>query len=281
MSDSEHRRSIDDHYGRVELTERILDRLRAAGKDLGSLSRDDLAGFDEFHTGGRPATQELARLAALEPGMRVLDAGSGIGGPARTLATERECHVLGLDLTGEFCRAAQRLTSLVRLSDRVSFQRGDACRMPYRSRQFDVVWSQNAMMNIEDKASLFHEVRRVLRPGGGFAFQAVFAGARGETRFPTFWAPNAALNFLVTPGEARNLLKAAGLVEEVWEDTSDDTLEQARKRRVAPPTASATELGRDVLVVADLAQKMESSVRNLEEGRVLTARSVWRRPATD
>jgi SAM-dependent methyltransferase len=279
---SGHSRRIDDHYGRVGLTDRIVDRLRAAGKDLGSLSRDDLAGFDEFHTGGRPATRDLARLAQLRSGMRVLDVGSGIGGPARTLAAELGCLVYGVDLTGEFSRAARLLSSLVGLADRTAFQQGDACRMPYRTGRFDAVWSQNAMMNIEDKAGLFREVRRVLRPGGIFAFQAVFAGDRDDVRYPTFWAPNATLSFLLAPSDARSLLDSVGLEEEVWEDTSEETLEHARARRAAPPTASADgALGRDVLVVSDVAEKIENSARNLAEARVRTARGIFRRPATD
>ncbi len=60
--------------------------LLAAGKDLNNLTRDDLAAFDEFHVGGREATRSLAQLAGLVAGMRVLDIGCGIGGPARTLA---------------------------------------------------------------------------------------------------------------------------------------------------------------------------------------------------
>ncbi len=275
---SDYDRAVDTHYGGLGLSTRILDRLRDAGKDLRHLSRDDLSGFDEFHTGGRPSTRELAWLAEIRAGMRILDVGSGIGGPARTLAAEFGCRVVGIDLTGEFCRAAHMLTALVHLSSQVAFQQGDALRLPYRDRAFDVVWSQNAIMNIGDKESLFREIWRVLRPNGIFALQAAFAGARGEIRYPTFWAPNATLNFLSTLDESRRMLTAAGLHEEVWENTTRETLERARKRRTTSqsPEDSGT-LGRDVIVIADVVEKIENSVRNMEEHRVVTARSLWRR----
>jgi SAM-dependent methyltransferase len=277
MSSSE-RRSIDRHYGGLDLSTRILDRLRQAGKDPNALSRDDLVGFDEFHSGGRASTLELGRLAALRPGTSVLDMGSGIGGPARTLAAEFGCRVVGLDLTGQFCRAAHMLTSLVRLSDRVVFQQGDALRMPYRDRAFDVVWSQNAIMNVENKAALFREVARVLRPGGLFALQAAFAGPGGEVHYPTFWASDERLNFLAPPAEARALLSAAGLREVAWEDRTGEMIEAARKRRGAPLPSEPSALGRDVLVATDVEAKIENSLRNYEEGRSVSVRTLWRRP---
>jgi len=76
--------SLNQHYAPTDIAARILERLQQAGKDLDKLTRDDLAAFDEFHGGGRESTRELARLAALAPGMQVLDIGSGVGGPART-----------------------------------------------------------------------------------------------------------------------------------------------------------------------------------------------------
>jgi len=81
MSDYAH--AINRIYGQAELGAKILTALREAGKDLETLTRDDLASFDEQHGGGREATRELARLTGLRAGMHVLDVGSGLGGPAR------------------------------------------------------------------------------------------------------------------------------------------------------------------------------------------------------
>ena len=92
---------INRLYGAVDISSRILERLVRAGKDVHALTRDDLTPFDEFHGGGRASTRSLAELAALAPGTHVLDIGSGVGGPARTLAAEFGCRVTGLDLTEE------------------------------------------------------------------------------------------------------------------------------------------------------------------------------------
>jgi ubiquinone/menaquinone biosynthesis C-methylase UbiE len=120
MSDYAH--VINQHYGQAELGAKILTALRAAGKDLEALTRDDLASFDEQHDGGREGTLELARLAGLRTGMHVLDIGSGLGGPARTLAAEFGCQVTGLDLTEASCQVAEMLTTRVGLSERVTFR---------------------------------------------------------------------------------------------------------------------------------------------------------------
>ncbi len=96
------------HYGGGGgLADAIAESLRSAGKDLNELKTTDLATVDEFHIRGRKATLEVAGRMMLSEDTRVLDIGSGLGGPARTLAEEYGCHVTGLDLTQAFCDAAE------------------------------------------------------------------------------------------------------------------------------------------------------------------------------
>ena len=153
--------SISDYWGREGLGAAILDALSAAGKNLDALTIDDLAPTDQFHGGGKDATLRLARLAALEPGLHVLDVGGGVGGPARTLAVEFGCRVTTIDLTESFVRAAAMLTELLGLEAQVTHQVGDALALPFDDGAFDVVWTQNTGMNIADKARLYLGPRRV------------------------------------------------------------------------------------------------------------------------
>jgi len=74
------------------------------GKDPENLTAGDLAAVDEFHVGGLEATQELAKHMELRAGLRLLDVGSGLGGPARYFAAEHGGRVTGIDLTEEFVR---------------------------------------------------------------------------------------------------------------------------------------------------------------------------------
>src|SRR5215210_7527861 len=116
MSDDRDDRSVGEHYGRSDLVEEILAALRAAGKDPDALNVEDLAPVDQFHTHGKKATLDLARRAGITAGMRVLDVGGGLGGPARTLASVFGCTVEVLDITEEFCRAGAALTVRTGLS---------------------------------------------------------------------------------------------------------------------------------------------------------------------
>ena len=114
------------YWGRSDLERAIDAALAGAGRNLDALTIDNLAPADQFHSGGKASTDRLARLARLKPGMRVLDVGGGLGGPARTLAVEHGCVVTVVDLTESYVRTGRWLTARLGLTDRVSHRVGDA-----------------------------------------------------------------------------------------------------------------------------------------------------------
>src|SRR5436190_1157575 len=164
MADVSQNRVGNEYWGRAGLAQAMLDGLAAEGKNLDALTIDDLASLDQFHGGGKAATQRLARLAEFAPGTRVLDVGGGIGGPARTLVVEFGCQVTLVDPTATYIQASEALTEKMGLSDRLTHRIGSALELPFEDGSFDVVWTQNSGMNIEDKERLYSEFARVLRP---------------------------------------------------------------------------------------------------------------------
>jgi cyclopropane fatty-acyl-phospholipid synthase-like methyltransferase len=91
---------VESHYSEnLDLADAIAQNLQSAGRDLNKLTTADLATVDEFHIRGRKATLELAAQMNLNADSQVLDIGSGLGGPARTLAETYGCQVTGVDLT--------------------------------------------------------------------------------------------------------------------------------------------------------------------------------------
>jgi SAM-dependent methyltransferase len=145
------------HYGKGGLLGRMLAALTAAGKRMDRLTIDDLAPIDEFHSRRRTATAELAALLAPVATDRIVDIGSGVGGPSRYLAATYGCRVSGVDLTPEFVDTATALTRLVGLSDQVDFRQGSALDLPFPDASFDLAWSQNVAMNIQDRPRYYAE----------------------------------------------------------------------------------------------------------------------------
>jgi ubiquinone/menaquinone biosynthesis C-methylase UbiE len=164
-------------------------------------------GEDQLHVRGAEATVELAELAELREGERVLDVGAGIGGPARYLAERFGVDVTGVDVTAAFVERAGELTRDAGLSDRVRFVHADATALPFADGAFDVGWTQHAAMNIRDKAALYAELRRT---AGRLAVYDVVAGDGGPPEYPLPWASVSGLSFLVTEVELHTLLAAAG-----------------------------------------------------------------------
>jgi len=202
--------AIETHYTRPQLEDVILQALARAGKDLEQLAAADLAPVDEFHVGGLQATETLAGLMHLRPGLRLLDVGCGIGGPARYFAEVHGCHVTGVDLTEEFVRVAQGLTRRVKLESAASFERASVLELPFAAASFDGAYMIHVGMNIADKASVFLEVSRVLKPGARFAIFDIMRAAPEPFSFPVPWALSAENSFVADAKAYLGALQSAG-----------------------------------------------------------------------
>jgi ubiquinone/menaquinone biosynthesis C-methylase UbiE len=257
---------VEAHYTSRSLGGAILEALKAAGKELDHLTPDDLAPVDEFHGGQRPATVRLAELVGFTGSERVLDVGSGLGGPSRYLAWHYGCRVSGVDLTAEFVRVAEMLTERTGLADKVDYRQGNALDLPFEDESFDVVWSQNAAMNIADRDRLYREMRRVLKPGGKLALQEVAAGPGGPPHYPVQWARTPGISFLYSQRATRERLEAVGFRVLVWQDTTEAALASA-VARAGGAVGSPPALGTHLIIGADWRAMFQNSARNLEEGR--------------
>ena len=110
---------IHGYYSPNDLYNKIVDGLNRLGKDLSKVTLDDLQPVDEFHIRGDSATKELIELAEFTADMNILDVGCGIGGSTRRLSHETGCRVTGIDLSNEYIDAAERLTHLLKMQERV------------------------------------------------------------------------------------------------------------------------------------------------------------------
>ena len=268
--------AVERHYGISDLAGKIATSLRAAGKDLNRLATADLAAIDEFHIRGRKATIELASKMEIGPGSHVLDIGSGLGGPARTLAEEHGCRVTGIDLSAEFCDAAQQMSRWVGLSDKVAFVPGDATELPCEAGTFDAAMTMHVAMNIAAKDALYAGARRVLKRGRIFAVYDILQGEGGDVMYPVPWARDPSISHLVTRVEMRTLLEGAGFRIEAEEDSTEAGEAWFRQAACRMAAASAPPVGLRQFLGSDAAQMTLNQVRNLTERRIRTVTYICR-----
>lgn len=262
---------VTAHYGGSGgLAGKIAESLRGEGKNLDKLKAADLEAIDEFHFRGREATLELAGQMRLSEDSCVLDIGSGLGGTARTLAGDYGCHVVGLDLTPEFCATAAVISDWVNLGERVEFQQGDATNPPFADNHFDAAITVHVAMNIPAKDKLYGQTRRVLKPGGIFAVYDILQGEGGDALFPAPWARNPSISYLATPDEMKALLSGAGFNILDVHDSTDESLSwlEARTMRMAQSGPSPVTI--QILFGDDFPEMIQNQTRCLTERRIRT-----------
>jgi ubiquinone/menaquinone biosynthesis C-methylase UbiE len=262
---------VASHYSEnLELADAIAQSLRNAGKDLNKLTTTDLAVVDEFHIRGRKATLELAGQMNLNTDSRALDIGSGLGGPARTLAEAYGCRVTGIDLTQAFCDAATAMSDWVGLGKLASFKQGDATNLPFDNKTFDAAMTIHVAMNIAAKDKMYLEARRVVKPGGIFAVYDVLQGEGGEVLYPVPWARDPSISHLATPDQMKSLLVGAGFKLLDVQDSTEESQSFFEKMTAqmaktdSPPVAWRLFLGDDFPAMA------RNQVRNVTERRIRT-----------
>ena len=254
------------HYAQSELTRTVLEALRAAGKNLDALDAAELSPVDEFHTGWAPQTVEMAKTLGLAPGVAVLDVGSGIGGPARYFARTCGADVTGVDLTPAFVELATDLTARTGLADRVRFVEGSALDLPFEAGRFDLATMNHVGMNIADKARVFAEVRRVLRPGGRFVVYDLMRVGEAELPMPMPWADTAATSFVETPARYRALLAGAGFTVTGERDWTELVLAVAAEMRARIEREGMPVLGVHLLLGPTARERLGRVVAAIRDG---------------
>jgi ubiquinone/menaquinone biosynthesis C-methylase UbiE len=268
--------AVARHYAHGFLEESILNALVAAGKDVNRLSPKDLAPVDEFHIGGRLATIAFAEQFGLKQGMRLLDIGCGLGGAARYFASEHACQVTGIDLSDEYVAVANALAARAGLDQQVSCQRCSALALPFASGSIDGAYMFHVGMNIEDKARLFAEVRRVLTPSGVFGIYDVMRIAEGDLSYPVPWASSPEESFVAEAAAYRRRLVAAGfdvLKERNRRDFALEVFAQMGARGAAGATAP---LGLHIVMGASAGQKVKNMSADIASGLIAPIEMICR-----
>ncbi len=263
------RDAVAEHYTHGRLLDAILAGVTALGKTPETVGIEDLAAVDEFHIGGRQATEDFVAQLELTSDDHVLDVGCGIGGTARYLAGTCGCRVTGLDLTPEFVATGRALCAWVGLSGRVELAQGSALAMPFEPASFDAAVMLHVGMNIADKAGLFAEVARVLRPGGTFGLYDIMRKSDEPLVYPVPWATTPDTSALASPEDYRAALSGAGFEVTRERDRRAFAAEFfAALRKRTEAAGGPPPLGLHILFGETAALKVRNMVDNVAAGRV-------------
>jgi ubiquinone/menaquinone biosynthesis C-methylase UbiE len=258
--------AVAAHYGKAGLEERILQATARAGIDLQNIKAVDLAPVDEFHVGGLDATTELADRMQVGAGMRLLDVGSGIGGPARYFASERGCQVTGIDLTDEFVQVAKSLTRMVGLENAAQFEVASALKLPFPDDSFDGAYLIHVGMNLADKAGVFREVRRVVKDGGVFAVFDFMQVSNQPLAYPVPWAATAETSFVDTVENYGKALTESGFRVDKQRDRREFAIEFIKRMTARMAGGGPPVLGLHLLIGEQAPITMKNVLAMTEQG---------------
>jgi len=149
--------------------ERIFNELHEIGKSTSdSLDVKDLTQFDQFHYHGTDAIDISIKKLGINNTTKILDVGSGIGGPARYIADKTGAEITAIELQPDQNDLASDLTNRCGLSNKVSHICGDILNYDFQKQRFDAVVSWLTLYHISDHQALLKRLYDLLNPNGLF-----------------------------------------------------------------------------------------------------------------
>lgn len=111
------------------------------------------------------ANEVLAEFAGLEPGMRIVDAGCGLGQSSEWLALNLDAVVIGISIVPKQIESINRRLQKKPIAN-VDFKVADYLQMPFQDQSVNVVWAFESVCHAASKINFYKEAYRVLKPGG-------------------------------------------------------------------------------------------------------------------
>ena len=184
----------------------------------------ELVWGEGFLSPGGPA--EVSRILGTKSisGCKILDIGSGIGGADVSLVQDHDAgSVVGIDVQKELIDLASNRARKLNLENQIKYQLVTPGLLPFADESFDVTFSKDAIIHVREKAALYAEIFRILRPGGRLLVSDWLRGD-GDAMTPMveeFIAASGHDFTLVSLRELEGIVEEVGFVEVELEDRRD------------------------------------------------------------
>ncbi len=159
--------------------ERVYRELGELGRTIDdTLEVDELCAFDQLHFRGTHALDVAMAMIGIDGAPRWLEIGSGLGGPARYIATYSDVSYTALELQPDLHEIAASLTARCGLGGRIEHLCGDILDFERPAGSFDTIVSWLALYHVGERPRLLRKCYELLAPGG--CFYAEDLSARGD-----------------------------------------------------------------------------------------------------
>jgi SAM-dependent methyltransferase len=149
--------------------------------------------------------------------------------------------------------------------------------LPFADETFDFATMLHVGMNIPDKAAVFREAARVLRPNGVFAVYDVMRTAEGGPDYPVPWAEHEELSFLETPETYRRYAAHAGFDLEQEENRRGIALDFFARVQAQATEAAPSPLGLHVMMGPTVKQKTAHMIAAISAGQIAPVQMIFRK----
>jgi len=200
--------------------EQTVERLLAEHDLTGALTPEQLDFLDQYHIGGAAAVDRTVAPMRFGPQDRVLDIGSGFGGPARRIAELTGASVHGIDIARGYVETAAALTRRCGLDQRVTFEHNGIDEHHPASPYAGAI-SMHVSMNVSDKPAWYRAIGDRLAPGAQFGIWDVCRTGDAPLVWPVPWSIDGSDSHVVDSEQLHAAVTEAGFETLDWVDESD------------------------------------------------------------
>jgi len=184
--------------------------------------------------GGPEYIVSMSKLLALSPEQSLLEIGSLLGGPARTLADKFGTWVTGYESSPKLAELAVEKSEMAGLTKKAAIRHYDPAAIAEFDRKFDRAFAKEAFFTIENKARLLDLVEQYLKPSGLFLITDFVLGSEsvfGKESYREWREAEMQRRHphMVTSDQLVELCKKARFTVRVSEDVSDTYIDLINK----------------------------------------------------